>query len=329
LSEPRAPEPRRVGPRALSERDFRLFQRLVYREAGIHLSDIKRVLVEGRLSRRLRELELDFRGYYALVERDEQERIRLVDAISTNETHFFREPRQFEFLETQVYPEWEARAAAGRMARRVRVWSAACSTGEEPYSIAMSFLARFPPETGWQLEILATDISTRVLERARGALYALDKSKEIPTRYLKSFMLKGRGAQDGRMKAGPEIRSVVRFGRVNLNAETLAVPGPFDLILCRNVLIYFDAASKARVLDRLLERLDPQGYLLLGHAEAMVGMGARTRSVGPTVYVHAAGRKQDGARRDSGIRDVAAGIPDARGLEGCGSRATGADESTT
>ena len=329
-SEPReAALPRLAGHRSLSQRDFRLFQRLVYREAGIHLSDVKRVLVEGRLSRRLRELDLDFRGYYALVERDDQERIRLVDAISTNETHFFREPRQFEFLEKVVYPEWEARAAASKMPRRVRVWSAACSTGEEPYSVAMSFLARFPAESGWEIEILATDISTRVLERARAGLYDLDKSREIPTRFLKAFMLKGKGPQEGRMKAGPELRSRVRFSRLNLNAESLAVAGPFDLVLCRNVLIYFDAPSKARVIDRLLERLDGQGYLLLGHAEAMVGMNARTRSVGPTVYVHAAGRKPDGPRRDSGIRDVQAGIADARGREACGSHAAGAGGSTT
>jgi chemotaxis protein methyltransferase CheR len=320
---------RQNAHRSLSQRDFRLFQRLVYREAGIYLSDVKRVLVEGRLSRRLRELDLDFRGYYRLVETDEQERIRLVDAISTNETHFFREPKQFEFLETRVYPEWEAQAAAAKMPRQVRVWSAACSTGEEPYSLAMSFLSRFPPGSGWQIEILATDISTRVLERARAALYDLDKSKEIPTRLLKAFMLKGKGPQEGRMKAGPEIRSVVRFARVNLNAESLAVPGLFDLILCRNVLIYFDAASKARVLDRLLERLDGQGYLLLGHAEAIVEMTARTRSVGPTVYVHAARRTDDGARRSSGIRDSVAGIPDAPRAETHGPRDDGAGGSTT
>ena len=320
---------RQAGHRSLSQRDFRLFQRLVYREAGIHLSDVKRVLVEGRLSRRLRELDLDFRGYYTLVESDEQERIRLVDAIATNETHFFREPRQFEFLETRVYPEWEARAAASKTPRRVRVWSAACSTGEEPYSVAMSFLARFPPESGWEIEILATDISTRVLERARAGLYGLDKSKEIPTRFLKAFMLKGKGPQEGCMKAGPEIRSVVRFARVNLNAEALVVPGQFDLILCRNVLIYFDAASKARVLERLLERLDPQGYLLLGHAEAMVGMNTRTRSVGPTVYVHAASHRGGSPRRPSGIRDAAAGIPDAQGSEAPGPRSGSAGESTT
>jgi chemotaxis protein methyltransferase CheR len=286
----------------LSARDFQLFQQLIHREAGIHLVESKRVLVEGRLSRRLRELGLDFRAYYALLETDEAERVRLVDAISTNETHFFREPRQFEFLESRVFPEWLARGEQGQMSRRVRVWSAACSTGEEPYSVAMSFLAHFPP--GWEIEILATDISTRVLDRARAALYALEKAKEIPARYLKPFMLKGTGEQEGWMKAGPEIRSLVRFGRVNLNDDALAVPGQFDLILCRNVLIYFDAPSKARVVERLLERLDVRGYLFLGHAEAMIGASSRTRSVGPTIYTHAAmpPRVPDAARVAAGPR---------------------------
>ena len=173
------------------------------------------------------------------------------------------------------------------MPRRVRVWSAACSTGEEPYSVAMSFIASFPPESGWQIEILATDLSTRVLEKARAGVWPIEKAREIPEPYLKAFMWRGCGPQQGRMKASPEIRSVVRFQRVNLNTEPLPVTGRFDLILCRNVLIYFDPASKTRVLDRLLERLEPSGYLLLGHAEAVAGLGAATRAVGPTAYAHA------------------------------------------
>ena len=273
--------------RSLSVRDFRLFQALIHREAGIHLSNGKRALVEGRLARRVRELDLDFRGYYDLVVGDEDERVRMLDSISTNETHFFREPRQFEYLESRIFPDWQARAQDGRMSRRVRVWSAACSTGEEPCSVAMSFLARFPPGSGWEIDILATDISTRALERARQAIYALEKSKEIPAAYLKAFMLRGSGPREGWMRVGPEIRSVIRFCRANLNEESTLPPGPFNLILCRNVLIYFDSASKARVLDRMMGRLDPHGHLLLGHAEAITGLGARTRAVGPTVYVHA------------------------------------------
>jgi len=260
---------------------------MVLQEAGIHLSDAKRVLVEGRLARRLRALELDYRSYYERVATDAAERVRMLDCISTNETHFFREPRQFEFLESRVFPEWQARAEAGERPRRVRVWSAGCSTGEEPYSVAMAFLARFPPATGWEIDILATDLSTRVLDAARAAVWRLEKSKEIPPPHLKTFMLRGTGPQAGSMKAGPAIRSVVRFQRVNLNAEPFLLPGTFDLILCRNVLIYFDAPGKARVLGRLLDRLERDGYLFLGHAETAIGHSTRTRSVGPTVYAHA------------------------------------------
>ena len=173
------------------------------------------------------------------------------------------------------------------MTRRVRVWSARCSTGEEPYSMAMAFLASFPPSSGWEIDIVATDLSTRVLDRAQAALWTIDKAKEIPGAYLKAFMLRGSGPEEGRMKAGPLVRSRVRFHRLNLNAEPFTFAGRFDLVFCRNVLIYFDAASKARVVGRLLDRLDPQGYLLLGHAETVTGLSARTRSVGPTVYAHA------------------------------------------
>jgi len=273
--------------RVLTAREFRLFQALIHREAGIHLSEAKKVLVEGRLARRLRDLGLDFADYYRLVESDPLERVHMLDCICTNETHFFREPRQFEFLESEVFPEWRERAESGRMSRRARVWSAGCSTGEEPYSVAMAFLAAFPPASGWQIDIVATDLSTRVLDRAQAAVWPIDKAKEIPDPYLKAFMLRGTGPEDGRMKAGPLLRSRVRFQRVNLNAEPFTFAGRFDLVLCRNVLIYFDAPSKARVVSRLLERLDPHGYLFLGHAETVTGLNVPTRSVGPTVYAHA------------------------------------------
>jgi len=273
--------------RVLTVREFRLFQALIHREAGIHLSEAKKVLVEGRLARRLRDLGLDFADYYRLVEGDPQERVHMLDCICTNETHFFREPRQFEFLERDVFPEWRARAEAGRRGRRLRVWSAGCSTGEEPYSVAMAFLAAFPPASGWEIDIVATDLSTRVLDRAQAAVWPIDKAREIPGPFLKAFMLRGTGPEDGRMKAGPLLRSCVRFQRVNLNAEPFTFAGRFDLVFCRNVLIYFDAAAKARVVGRLLERLDPHGYLFLGHAETVTGLNARTRSVGPTVYAHA------------------------------------------
>ena len=266
----------------VSDEEFARYQALINREAGIWLAPVKKALLVGRLARRLRELGLTSYGaYYERVAEDEVERVRLLDAICTNETHFFREPRHFEFLAERVFPAWRAEADAGRRARRIRVWSAACSTGEEPYTLAMALLAAFP--AGWELEVLASDLSTKVLDRASAGLWPIEKANEIPDEHLRAFMLKGYGAQEGLMKAGPEIREVVRFARVNLVGD--AWPGgPFDLVFCRNVLIYFDRATKIRVVERLVERLDPRGYLFLGHAESLGGFTTCARPVVPTIY---------------------------------------------
>lgn len=274
------------GLAPMTEREFALFRDLIRREAGIALVPAKKPLLVARLSRRLRELGVrSFREYFQRVECSESEKIVLLDSICTNETHFFREPRQFDFVEDVVLRRLEALAAAGRAPRALRVWSAACSTGEEPYSLAMTLLRRLP---GWDLEILATDLSTRALERASAAVWRIDKAREIDERDRKAFMLRGTGSWDGWMKAGPALRAVVRFERLNLVGDEWPVRGPFHLIFCRNVLIYFEPATKVRVVNRLLERLHPEGYLFLGHAESLVGVCPRARSVGPTVYALAA-----------------------------------------
>ncbi len=270
---------------SVSDAEFARYQTLVNREAGIWLAPVKKALLVGRLARRLRELGIaSYGAYYERVADDAAERIRMLDAICTNETHFFREPRHFEFLEERVYPAWRAEADAGRRPRRVRVWSAACSTGEEPYTIAMSLLSAFA--SGWELEVLGSDLSTKVLDRASAGIWPIEKAKEIPEERLKAFMLKGFGAQEGLMKAGPELRAVVRVARVNLVGDAWP-PGPFDLVFCRNVLIYFDRATKRRVVDRLVERLDARGYLFLGHAESLGGFATSARPVMPTVYARA------------------------------------------
>ena len=270
---------------ALTDREFEAFQKLVHAEAGIWLAPVKRALLVGRLARRLRELGVaSYGAYYDRVVADPAEKVRMLDAICTNETHFFREPRHFELLAERVFPEWRAAAEAGRRPRRVRVWSAACSSGEEPYSIAMALLAAFPE--GWDLHVLASDLSTKVLDRARAAVWPIEKATEIPEAHRRAYMLRGFGGHEGEMKAGPEIRSLVSFDRVNLNGDAWPT-GPFDLVFCRNVLIYFERAAKARVVDRLLDRLDPAGYLFLGHAESLGGL-PRARAVLPTVYALAA-----------------------------------------
>jgi chemotaxis protein methyltransferase CheR len=208
----------------------------------------------------------------------------LLNRIATNETHFFREPKQFEFLGNHIITAWQSQGHGANGTRRIRVWSAACSTGEEPYSIAMLLWECFAPGSGWDFQILATDLSTRVLAAAGAAVWPIAKASEIPDEYLKKYMLKGTGEQNGNMKAGAELRSTIRFQRLNLNEEHYPIDGNFDLIFCRNVLIYFDAQSRAGAITRLIDHLAPNGYLFVGHAESLHSVTDRVRFVLPTIY---------------------------------------------
>ena len=271
---------------SLSESDFLLFQQLIEKEAGIHLTPEKKALLVGRLTRRLRELRIPcLRNYYQRVVTDPDELTRMLDCISTNETHFFREPSHFEFLSQKLLPWWSDLAKVGGRPRQVRAWSAGCSTGEEPYSLAMTLLEHFPSSSGWQIEILATDLSTRVLKTAHESEWPIEKAQEIPGGRLKTYMLRGTGAQEGKMKAGPEIRQVVRFERLNLlEASSYPKSKMFDLIFCRNVLIYFQPETKQQVVQRLLNHLAPDGYLFVGHSESLSHLTDALRSVIPTVY---------------------------------------------
>jgi chemotaxis protein methyltransferase CheR len=274
------------GLRPLTDKEFARYQAFVEAETGIHLGPAKKALLVGRLARRLRELQLDSYGAYLqhVLQGDAQEKVRMLDCICTNETRFFREPRHFEYLEQTLFPFWAAEAAAGRRPRRIRVWSAACSTGEEPYSLAMVLWRHFPPAAGWDIEIVATDLSTKVLDRARAGIYPLEKASQIPQDLLHAFMLRGRGPQEGLMKVGPQVLSVVHFARVNLTHESYPVSAPFDLIFLRNVLIYFSQETKGRVLQRVTRHLVPGGHIFLGHAETVAGLDCHLRSVIPTVY---------------------------------------------
>ncbi len=224
--------------------------------------------------------------YFHLVSQSDQqhERALMIDCITTNETHFFRESRHFDFLVQQVFPRWKREAATGERLSRITIWSAGCSTGEEPYSLAMLLLQHFPPDQGWFVEILATDISTRVLEKARAGIFPIEKSKEIPREFLRAYMLKGTGEQSGVMRAIPELQKMVRFARVNLSADSYPIDGAFDLIFCRNVLIYFDQQSKQKVIAGLLQHLCSSGLLFVGHSEHLSGISPGLKSVAPTVY---------------------------------------------
>jgi chemotaxis protein methyltransferase CheR len=278
------------APFALAEPDFERFRQLLAREAGIALAPHKRALVVARLSGRLRELRVaSFRDYLKLVLADERELGQMLDRMSTNETRFFREPRHFALLEHQILPRWAREGAAGERPKRARIWSAACSTGEEAFSIAMTARHALPVEDGWHVEILATDLSTRALERAREATWPLERARDVPNAHRKRFLLRGVGSQLGRTRATRELRAMVAFHRVNLNDDSSAALGSFDVIFCCNVFIYFDPAARARAVDRLLARLKPDGYLFLGHAESLNGAAHGVRCVAPNVYVPSRG----------------------------------------
>jgi chemotaxis protein methyltransferase CheR len=270
----------------ISHREFSLFRELIRAETGIFLSDVKRSLLQGRLLRRLRELDLaSFGQYYDVVTSpsDQAEFVRMLDLVTTNETHFFREPHHFEYLERTLIPEWETAAANGEREKHIRIWSAGCSSGEEPFSMAMVLLAHLPPTQGWDVQIVASDLSTRMLDAARSATWSIDKARSIPERFLKSFMLRGVGPALGRLRAGPELREVIRFERINLANVPRLPDGPFDIVLCRNVLIYFEPRKRAEVIDRLVAQLKPEGVFLVGHAESVRAEG-RLLGVLPTIY---------------------------------------------
>jgi chemotaxis protein methyltransferase CheR len=296
--------------RAITDEEFALFQRFIREECGISLSAHKKSLLVGRLGRRLRELGLtSFAAYYRHISaRDPEERQRMLDRICTNETRFFREPGQFELLERRLVPEWTEAAARGARPRHIRVWSTACSTGEEPYSIAMVLLRHLPPTAGWRIEILASDLSTRVLAAAQEGNWPVDRAEQIPPAY-RPFMLRGVRSQEGIVRAGPELRAVLEFRQLNLTRPPWGIAREFDLILCRNVLMYFDAPTKARVVGALVGHLAPAGYLFLGHAESLSGLHDGLHTVIPTAYRRRGAGEGPGRR---GRNRTAPALPGAR-----------------
>lgn len=272
--------------RPLREREFRLLTSFIRSECGIALSSAKKALVEGRLKRRLQDLGLQsYYDYYLLVVQDDgTERQEMLNRITTNETSFFREPAHFDLIERTLVPSWKRKAADGKIPRHIRVWSAGCSTGEEPYSIAMCLHRALPEAEGWSFEIIASDISTRVLEHAARGIYPIERIDGIPARLRERFVLRGRGARAGKIRIRSELRERIQFGRFNLHRKRYAFPESFDLILCRNVLIYFGRDERMAVVNRFIDLLAEDGVLMLGHAESLQGESDRVRCVFPTVY---------------------------------------------
>jgi chemotaxis protein methyltransferase CheR len=273
-----------IGIRPLTDAEFARFRELVEAEVGIHLTSVKQALVNARLLSRIRELGLGtFQEYYErVIASPHDELIRFINAICTNETRFFREPAQFEYLRTTLVERWRSEGDVHQRPRRVRVWSAACSSGEEPYSLAMTLLTCLPPD--WSVEITATDISTKVLAKAVAAVYSMERLNEIPSELHKRFLLRGVGSRAGVFRVGPTARAAVTFQRENLVTGDFSSLGRFDLILCRNVLMYFRPETRRQVVSRLLRQLNPEGRLFVGHSESLHGLELGVDSLAPTIY---------------------------------------------
>ncbi|WP_263262748.1 CheR family methyltransferase [Pseudomonas entomophila] len=266
---------------ALSDKEFRQFQTWLYDRAGIHLGDAKKALVAARLVNRLRDLNLpDYGAYFRMITAVEgagEAQIAL-DLLTTNETYFYREPKHFEFLREQLLAR--PRAARPSAARPIRVWSAACSSGEEPYSLAMT-LAEVLDGNPW--EVVASDISTRMLEKAARGHYPMERGRNLPRELLERYCLKGIGNQAGTFLVERNLRERVKFVQVNLNSA-LPRMGEFDVIFLRNVLIYFDMATKRKVVDRLVPQLRRGGHFIISHSESLNGVNDTLELLSPSMY---------------------------------------------
>jgi len=270
-----------TAPSELSEAQFQKISRLVKERCGINLHQGKKQLVKARLTKRLREL--GFSGYgqyieYVTSDVDGTELTAMLDALSTNLTSFFREPDHFRYLASRVLP-----AVIARSKRRVRIWTAGCSSGEEPYSVAITVCENIPDLRSWDARILATDLSTRVLERAGRATYPAERIKTVPPQLRSRYFRCVQARPERLYRVEDEARSLVHFARLNL-MEAWPMKGPFDAIFCRNVMIYFDKPTQAELVGRFWEILAPGGTLFIGHSESLTGIEHSFRYVQPTIY---------------------------------------------
>ncbi|MBL4826349.1 MAG: protein-glutamate O-methyltransferase CheR [Spongiibacteraceae bacterium] len=256
---------------SLNSKDFKYLCNLVYDTSGIVLDERKREMVYRRLMRRTRDLRLSSFSEYCQVLRSDgkNEFPKFINAITTNLTSFFREPHHFDYLKNTVVPMMlqKKQTSSDNQNKRLRIWSSACSTGEEPYSIAITLIQAMGPALNtWDTRILATDLDTDVLETAKCGIYRHERIEEISKKVQKKWFHKGSGKNDGFVKVNPQLSSLITFKQLNL-LKPWPMQGPFDVIFCRNVLIYFDAKTQDELINRYYELLRPGGILFLGHSE--------------------------------------------------------------
>ena len=268
---------------ALSEvgaESYEFIRKLVYEHSRIHLGPDKKALVSSRLAKRLRALRLpDYDSYCQLLRssKGRDELANLVDVISTNHTHFFREIRHFEFLRETAIPQWKARGGGA-----LRVWSAACSSGEEPYSLAISLAEELGLQTNWRIH--ATDISRRMLATAQAGIYPSERLAHVPPECQRRYFQRGMASWEGNYRVREELRRRIDFQHLNLLQATYPFATKFDVIFCRNVMIYFDRPTQETLVQKLTEHLVPGGYLMVGHSESLNGIHGGLVGVQPALY---------------------------------------------
>jgi len=271
----------------LTDRDFQRFSRLVYEHCGIKLPTHKRSMLEARLRKRLRVHNLDnFEDYANLIfsqDADAEELVKLIDVVTTNKTDFFREPAHFDYLVRTALPYLVEHFGCGITAP-LRVWSAGCSTGKEPYTLAMVLKEYQTTHPGFRFDILGTDICTDVLDKAVQGVYAAIKAEPVPAALKKKYLLKSKNPESRQVRVIPELRTLVRFRRLNFMDESFGFHEPFDIIFCRNVIIYFDRPTQERLLTKLVQELDSGRYIFLGHSETLLGLNLPLTQVAPSVY---------------------------------------------
>jgi len=259
---------------------FDKIRNIVYEQSGISLGENKEALVCARIGKRMRSLGMDdFKDYMHHLDNDESgsELIQLLDVISTNVTHFYRESKHFEILEDLLH-QWVDEGQ-----QRFRIWSAASSTGEEPYTIAMTMYEVLGDS--YDAKILATDISTRVLQKAKEGIYEPRHIEKIPRNMLHKYFIKRKSENGESYEVKQILKDVLRFTRLNLSVTPYPLRGPLDIIFCRNVMIYFDNNMRRKVLEDMYRLLKPGGYLMVGHAESLTGLVSRFKSVMPSIYI--------------------------------------------
>jgi len=271
------------GADQLSAKNFKRLAELIHGYSGIKMPSNKRTMLEGRLRRRMRATQIgnlnDYCQYLFDDDGLESEIVHLIDAVTTNKTEFFREPAHFQFLQARALP---ALARAGR--RTIKAWSAACSTGAEPYTLAMVLEEHRRSGARQDYSILCTDLCTQVLAQAVAGVFPEAMIEPVELELRQRYVMRARDAARGLVRIVPELRARLSFARLNLMDEAYPVDGDMDLVFCRNILIYFDKPTQSKVLSRLCEHLRPGGYLFLGHSESIVGIDLPVDQIANTVF---------------------------------------------